>query len=175
MTWKKGQSGNPSGMRPGSYNQVAKYREMLASDIPEIIRQVASQAKAGDMTAAKLILDRVWAPLKPTEPTNVFDIGEGSARQRVKNLTIAVGQGKISVSEAVKLSEMVLMELRLHSGRRFDEGISDEVLSAIILGKINLDDEPGIAEEIAQLTQERMEIEQSQKQLAQRNEEATDE
>ena len=171
MTWKKGQSGNPSGMRPGSYNQVAKYREMLASDIPEIIRQVASQAKAGDMVAAKLILDRVWAPLKPTEPTNVFDIGEGSSRQRVKKLSIAVSQGKISVSEAVKLSEMVLMELRLASGYARGECLSEEVLEKILLGEINLEEEEGIAEEFAQLIQENEERDQMQKELAQRNEE----
>jgi hypothetical protein len=39
---------------------MAKYRAMLDPAVPDIFKVVVEKAKAGDLAAAKLILDRVY-------------------------------------------------------------------------------------------------------------------
>lgn len=64
MPFKPGQSGNPKGRPRGNRNALTALRKAIADAIPEIIETVVSQAKAGDVTAAKLLIDRVCPPLK---------------------------------------------------------------------------------------------------------------
>ena len=64
--WKKGESGNPKGRKTGT-GEVAKLRESIAKDIPEIINQLVVNAKGGDTQAAKLLLERVIPPTKSIE------------------------------------------------------------------------------------------------------------
>lgn len=59
-TFAKGTSGNPKG-RPKS--EIIALRKQIAPQAEAIIQQVIDQALAGDLTAAKIILDRVLPPL----------------------------------------------------------------------------------------------------------------
>ncbi len=65
MPFKPGQSGNPNGRPPGPLPATARLRQSISESIPEIINTLVNLAKAGDVAAAKLLLDRVCAPLKP--------------------------------------------------------------------------------------------------------------
>jgi hypothetical protein len=64
--WKPGESGNPRGRPPGR-GQSAQFREALASKLPAILESVVKAAIEGDMTAARLVLDRCMPALKPLE------------------------------------------------------------------------------------------------------------
>jgi hypothetical protein len=64
--WKKGQSGNPKGGKPGS-GSVAKLCASLAEYVPDIIAALVSAAKDRDTAAAKLILERVVPAVKSEE------------------------------------------------------------------------------------------------------------
>ena len=65
--WQKGQSGNPAGRAPGSHNPSTVLRLAIAEQVPAIIDTLVEAAKAGDVSAAKLLLSRVLPPLKPNE------------------------------------------------------------------------------------------------------------
>jgi len=73
--WKPGQSGNPAGKKPGTKNKLTIYREMvlmkqekkMLQEFPEIIGVLMERAKAGDMTAMKLYLERVMAAKRIAE------------------------------------------------------------------------------------------------------------
>jgi len=64
--WKAGESGNPNGRKPGT-GKIAQLRENIAQHLPEIITQMVNKAKEGDVQAARLLLERVVAPVKSIE------------------------------------------------------------------------------------------------------------
>lgn len=74
----KGQSGNPQGRPPNTKNKLATLRKELELAVIEhvgiekvkrIINKVVERAEAGDMRAAKLILDKVVSNAGPGDET----------------------------------------------------------------------------------------------------------
>ena|ERR1700730_6928065 len=58
--FQKGQSGNPAGYHKGSRHKATLLAERLMQDDAEnIVNAVLTAARNGDMTAAKIILDRI--------------------------------------------------------------------------------------------------------------------
>lgn len=92
--WKPGQSGNPSGRPRGTKNHITKLKQELEaavrenlnpSAIKEVLERMVELALAGNVGAAKLILDKVLSNAKDTE-----DAPESGGKFvfEVKNLTI---------------------------------------------------------------------------------------
>jgi hypothetical protein len=54
--WKPGESGNPAGRKPGTKNASTQLREMI--DVEKIITQLQTSALAGDVPAARTLLER---------------------------------------------------------------------------------------------------------------------
>lgn len=74
--WQSGVSGNPKGKTPGS-GQLQKLRASIANDVPDILAGLVTAAKAGDMQAARLILERVLPPIKAIEQAVALQLPEG--------------------------------------------------------------------------------------------------
>ena len=66
-----GTSGNPQG-RPKS--ETAALRQSLADGAAAVVTAILDAAKAGDMQAAKLVLDRLLPPLKATAQAVQLDL-----------------------------------------------------------------------------------------------------
>jgi hypothetical protein len=73
--FKKGESGNPQG-RARQILTSTDLRKRLAQDLPEILDTLLLAAKAGDMAAIKIILDRTHPPLKAQALPVVIPIGD---------------------------------------------------------------------------------------------------
>ena len=100
-TFPPGTSGNPSG-RPKSAN--AELRQRLAQDGEKIVQAVIDQALEGDMTAAKMILDRILPPLRPTAaPVTVPLPFKASLIDTAQAILSAAAQGHIPADIASQL------------------------------------------------------------------------
>lgn len=129
--WKKGESGNPNGRKPGT-GQVAKLRESIATHIPEIITRMVSKAKEGDVHAARLLLERVIPPLKSAESSVSITLPENATLseqgqtiiQSIADGTLTPGQGQALLSglgSQARLVEITELEERITALENRDE------------------------------------------------------
>lgn len=101
--WKPGESGNPKG-RPAGTSIAGKLRDSISAHVPEIIAQLVSRAKQGDTQAARLLLERVIPPMKPTEEPVELALPEGEGLTAQGEAIIqAVAMGKIVPGQAAAL------------------------------------------------------------------------
>jgi len=101
--FKKGQSGNPAGRKAGSRNKASLIVEkLMAEDIEDITKNLVMMAKNGDMTAIKIVIDKLIPNKKsgqisfelPTIKT-ATDIAGGFSQ-----ILEQVSTGEISVADA---------------------------------------------------------------------------
>lgn len=113
--FQPGQSGNPKG-RPKSNLTASDLRKRLAKDADAIIDTVVQAALAGDVQAAKLVLERLIPAIKPSEqavklamPMDASLTDQGRAVvTAVANGELAPGQGSAllaSIGTVAKLTE----------------------------------------------------------------------
>lgn len=100
--WQPGQSGNPSGKKPGC-GALQKLRASLDPEVPGIIETVVAAAKAGDMQAARIILERVLPPIKATEAPQPLDLPVGSLTDQGRAVLASVASGELAPSQGAQL------------------------------------------------------------------------
>lgn len=101
--WRPGQSGNPRGRRPGT-GEVAKLRAGIAARVPELLASLLDKALAGDTSAARLLLERVVAPLKAEEVPAPVDLPEdGTLAAKGHAVLAAAAGGQLAPMQAAAL------------------------------------------------------------------------
>jgi plasmid stability protein len=101
MGFQKGQSGNPAG-RPRGIVTQRRLRESIEADVPEILRAMIEQAKAGDVGAARLLLGVTLAPLKPTDQAVNLPL-TGDLADDGREILKAAGSGDLTPEQAARL------------------------------------------------------------------------
>ena len=99
----KGHSGNPNGRPQGTRNKSTMLVQfLLERDLEEICNRVIEEAKAGNMQAVNMILDRILPPKK--DSPIAIDIPQiktaSDILQAINCISMAVGQGEISPIDA---------------------------------------------------------------------------
>ncbi len=82
---------------------MAKLRASIAGHVPEIIGQLVEAAKDGDVQAARLLLERVLPPIKPTELAVPLALPEGSLTKQGHAVLAAVSSGDLAPEQAARL------------------------------------------------------------------------
>jgi hypothetical protein len=100
--WKPGQTGNPKGRPPGQ-SEITKLRKSLMTDAPEILAVLVTAAKAGDVQAARLILERVLPPVKPTEQAIELDLTGDTLTDQGRAVLSAVSAGALAPGQGSQL------------------------------------------------------------------------
>ncbi len=79
MQFTKGASGNPAGRPKGIKDKRHRFNEAIESMIPDVLESVFQKAVAGDMTAAKMLLDRSLPTKRPEQECVQILIKENTA------------------------------------------------------------------------------------------------
>jgi hypothetical protein len=107
--FQKGHKGGP-GRPPGSRNKAKNTLDEIGADCaPAALRAVARKARAGDVSAAKLVLARAWPiqrcrTIKIDLPPTVDAAGVAAAQQAV---IAAVAQGQLTPDEGNALASLI--------------------------------------------------------------------
>jgi len=113
--WKPGQSGNPAGRKAGQrHRSTVMLEKLMASDAKTILQAVLTAAAAGDMSAARMILDRV-VPVAKDRPIAI-DLPDTSTMQGSQEaagaIVEAVARGHMLPSEGAALSALLEAQRR---------------------------------------------------------------
>jgi len=103
-------SGNPSGRPPGSRNKSKLALEaLLDGEADSLTRKAIELAKAGDITAMRLCLDRIYPARKDTPVA--FDMPKletpADAIRAMAAIVSAVASGDLTPAEANELAKLV--------------------------------------------------------------------
>jgi len=106
----KGKSGNPRGKPKGARHKTTLLAEKLMQDDAEnIVNAVLTAARAGDMTAAKIVLDRI-APARRDSPVT-FTLPKikrpADAVAASAAILAAVADGRLTPGEALEVSKLI--------------------------------------------------------------------
>ena len=100
--WKKGESGNPAGRKPGT-GEVAKIRARIAARVPELLAALMEKALEGDVGAARLLLERTIAPLKAVEQSEALSLPDGSLTDQGRAVLRATASGVLAPGQGAQL------------------------------------------------------------------------
>ena len=118
--FQKGQSGNPRGRPMGSRNNATLACEALLEGQAEALTQKAvDMALAGDTTALKICIDRIYPARKdrpvtfPLPPINTAR----DAADVMSSVMNAVAAGQLTPADASELSKVVACTVKSFEGR----------------------------------------------------------
>jgi hypothetical protein len=101
-SWRKGQSGNPSGRPPQGREDL---RARLAQRSDEVINKTVELALEGDTTALRLVLERLVPPMKASQAAAPIQgvTPNGTLRERAEAILQQVTDGRLSVNEGAEM------------------------------------------------------------------------
>lgn len=100
--WKPGESGNPKGRKPGT-GEVGRIRASIAARVPELLAAMMARALAGDVGAARLLLERAVAPLKAAEQPQALSLPDGTLTEQGRAVLAAVAAGELAPGQGAQL------------------------------------------------------------------------
>jgi hypothetical protein len=109
--FKPGASGNPKG-RPRGTGIPAEVRSALRGELPDVLAAVVAAAKSGDMSAAKILLDRVVPTLKPVDLPLAVACRDSLSEQG-RSVLEAASSGQVSPEQADRLLSAISKQARV--------------------------------------------------------------
>jgi len=113
--FKPGQSGNPAGKPKGARHKATMLAERLMQDDAEnIVNAVLTAARDGDMTAARIVLDRI-APARKGRPVE-FELPAieelGDLVPTIEAVVSAMATGELTPDEASAVAAVIDVKRR---------------------------------------------------------------
>ena len=113
--FQPGQSGNPAGRPKGARHKTTLLAEkLMQDDAKAIVEAVLTAAKGGDMTAARIVLDRI-APAR-RDNTVSFELPAietaADATKATGAILAAVSEGELTPGEGVEVARLVDVAVR---------------------------------------------------------------
>jgi hypothetical protein len=115
--FKKGQSGNPAGKPKGTRHRTTMLAErLMQKDAAEIVSAVISAAKGGDITAARIILERIAPPRKDSAVSFKLPpiTSASDASGAMTAVLRAVAAGDVTPGEATDVGRLIETFIKTH-------------------------------------------------------------
>jgi F0F1-type ATP synthase gamma subunit len=127
MPFQKGESGNPAGRPRGARNRATLLMEsLLADDAEAIVRKAVEMAKAGEIAALRMCLDRL-VPARKDEPV-VFDLPPldtaADSVAAAARIVAGVADGDLTPSEAMDLAKVIDVYVGALATKAFEERLA---------------------------------------------------
>lgn len=112
--FKPGQSGNPTGRKPGT-GLVQQFRQAMAGHMPRILKALIDKAAQGDAQAIRIIVDRmVPVPRAAEEPISLPLPAGSSLTEKAEAILKAGSEGAITPDQTAKLVAALGALARVH-------------------------------------------------------------
>ncbi len=108
--WKKGQSGNPAGKKPGTRHKATQLAEtLLDGQTEQLVNKCVEMAIDGDSTAMRICMDRLISPRKSRPiiiqlPDTKTAVGVADAQSKVVK---TVAEGELTIKDGQALSSIL--------------------------------------------------------------------
>ena len=116
MPFEKGSSGNPNG-RPRGNTSSLIIKEALAAVFEDgesgLIKNICESAKAGDIQAATILINRLYPALKPVQEVTPFTLAGDNPAEQAQSVLAAVAGGQIPVEIGVQLIAAIGQTLQI--------------------------------------------------------------
>ena len=113
MSFEPGQSGNPAGRPIGRPDKRTQLRELLTPHAKDLVAKVVEMAKEGDISAIRLVLDRLLPPLKAIDEPVVFKVPGGSMVEQGRLVISALGAGELTPDQAAAVLSALAAQGRI--------------------------------------------------------------
>jgi len=100
--WRPGQSGNPRG-RPKGSGEIGRLRAAIGQAVPGILAGLIEKARAGDVQAARLLLERALPAVKAVELPEAVPLEGGTLTQQGQSVLRLLAEGKLGPGQAAAL------------------------------------------------------------------------
>jgi hypothetical protein len=105
MTFKKGQSGNPSGRKKGRIDRRVAWRAELGKELPDVIARLTELAKSGDLDAIRIYMSRTCPPMRASGPAVALPAlaRARTTADQARAVIDAIAMGKLSPDQGADL------------------------------------------------------------------------
>ncbi len=124
--FQPGQSGNPAGKPKGTRNRSTQALDELLpqEDRQAIVAALVERAKGGDVSAANVLLDRVWPKLRAAAPEVHLPLPEGSLADQAEAVVSAISLGEIGSDAGSELLQAFGVVARLREMTEMEDRLS---------------------------------------------------
>ena len=116
----KGRSGNPKGRPKGIVDRRRQYLALIEQQLPDVVVQVVAAALGGDMTACKILIDKVLPSLRPVPPAISLPQSGASTSSQSAAVVEAMLGGSLAPDQAAAAMSVIVDNARLREHVEFE-------------------------------------------------------
>jgi hypothetical protein len=126
-SFKKGQSGNPSGVPKKTLadQSIHDVRAALRESEPKVRAKLLELAEAGDMAAIRLLYDKIQPSIKPFQVPYAMPISTDNPKVMATDTLASVINGIVGTEDAAKLFQMLGIQQQITETSELRKEISE--------------------------------------------------
>jgi hypothetical protein len=113
MKFKKGTSGNPAGKPRGAKDKRTALRALLEPHAEVLVKKAVALALSGDVSALRICIDRIIAPVKARDMPVHMEALTGSLTEQAQKVTCALTGGTLTPDEASSVMQTLIAQARI--------------------------------------------------------------